>query len=145
MDESAASSTVEECSGTTAAGQPCLRQAKLRCTADGRHYCTAHVPGATCAICQNATHRSRQHQLPCGHAFHWPCLRTWLTSDHDPRSCPLCRQRVHAHDLPKTCAAPKMLQVPREHVPAVLSYIWLVLTLDVWCLRREKKKHAHEQ
>lgn len=27
----------------------------------------------------------------CGHLFCWPCLHTWLNSDLQPHSCPVCR------------------------------------------------------
>ncbi|XP_019849864.1 PREDICTED: E3 ubiquitin-protein ligase AMFR-like [Amphimedon queenslandica] len=43
----------------------------------------------TCAICWEKMNTARQ--LPCGHVFHFGCLRSWL--EQDP-VCPTCRQTL---------------------------------------------------
>lgn len=35
--------------------------------------------------------------LPCGHSFHWECIREWL---HNNSQCPICRVDLHARDNP---------------------------------------------
>merc|ERR1712238_36703 len=35
--------------------------------------------------------------LPCGHSFHWECIREWL---HNSSQCPLCRVDLHVRAKP---------------------------------------------
>ncbi|CAE7257358.1 RNF139 [Symbiodinium natans] len=62
-----------------------------------------------CAICFEELDGTLPIQLPCGHAFHAPCVKTWLVTRS--RRCPMCNQDVdlsrpggdshHSHQLPR--------------------------------------------
>merc|ERR1712048_18825 len=39
-------------------------------------------------------------QLPCKHAFHSTCLKTWLNAKF---TCPVCRHRIDTSDGWETC------------------------------------------
>nr|XP_043626857.1 RING-H2 finger protein ATL51-like [Erigeron canadensis] len=51
------------------------------------------VEGADCAVCLSEFQEGESLRLlpKCGHAFHLPCIDTWLRSHS---SCPLCRAHV---------------------------------------------------
>ncbi|XP_071736056.1 RING-H2 finger protein ATL52-like [Rutidosis leptorrhynchoides] len=51
------------------------------------------VDGSDCAVCLSEFQEGESLRLlpKCGHAFHLPCIDTWLTSHS---SCPLCRSHV---------------------------------------------------
>jgi hypothetical protein len=51
----------------------------------------------SCAICRERLDGARR--LPCGHMFHFNCLRSWLEYHH---SCPTCRRSL----LPANAAPP---------------------------------------
>lgn len=44
----------------------------------------------TCTICINLDNELRK-ELPCGHRFHFSCLKSWLTRNP---TCPICRADV---------------------------------------------------
>ena len=46
-----------------------------------------------CSICIDSCY-GRAFRTPCGHMFHFGCLRRSLQHD---RRCPLCRQEISAH------------------------------------------------
>ena len=47
-----------------------------------------------CAIClSDLLPGEEATQLPCGHEYHSPCIRTWFIS-HTPAVCPLCKVRA---------------------------------------------------
>ena len=48
--------------------------------------------GDVCAICCEDLDGTSPVQLPCGHAFHAPCVKTWLVTRS--RRCPLCNREV---------------------------------------------------
>eukprot|EP00029_Vermamoeba_vermiformis_P011981 TRINITY_DN678_c0_g1_i1.p1 TRINITY_DN678_c0_g1~~TRINITY_DN678_c0_g1_i1.p1 ORF type:complete len:630 (+),score=195.77 TRINITY_DN678_c0_g1_i1:81-1970(+) len=52
----------------------------------------------SCAICRERLDGARR--LPCGHMFHFNCLRSWLEFHH---SCPTCRRSL----LPANTAPPR--------------------------------------
>ena len=49
-------------------------------------------PGEECAICKDDLLTAKK--LPCGHRFHFSCLRLWLdqSATHQQFTCPICRQ-----------------------------------------------------
>ena len=51
-----------------------------------------------CSICYLDMHSSPAVQLPCGHAFHRPCIQTWLDTSENPK-CPLCRGPIVHCDI----------------------------------------------
>jgi len=58
--------------------------------------------GGICIICRDDMSEGRK--LPCGHVFHFACLRLWLQQQ---QSCPTCRQ-----DIPVEAPAPAPAQTP---------------------------------
>lgn len=52
----------------------------------------------TCVICREEMDvAGKPKRLPCGHAFHYSCLRSWLARD---QICPTCRQDVVPVNVP---------------------------------------------
>ena len=46
-----------------------------------------------CSICQEAFKSNQKiPTLPCGHDFHWNCLKKWVTETR--QTCPLCQSVV---------------------------------------------------
>lgn len=52
----------------------------------------------TCIVCREDMEVGSTKKLPCGHLFHFSCLRTWLER---AQSCPTCR-----HQIPDRAQAP---------------------------------------
>ena len=69
-----------------------------------------------CSICYEPiiSSVSGQAELSCGHKYHVSCIANWLTSEHAPRSCPLCRKEATSHEVPIRRSVP---QVPRQEQP----------------------------
>jgi len=61
------------------------------------HAVVPFIPGAAfeCPVCMADDSVGECVYLPCFHAFHVPCITTWLASGKD--SCPLCKTRVLAN------------------------------------------------
>ena len=57
--------------------------------------------GCECSICLSNITEDHKWTLPCGHAFHVKCLRSWMFGDIDQRSCPYCRANID-YDSEKT-------------------------------------------
>ena len=57
--------------------------------------------------------------MSCGHKYHLSCIANWLTSEHAPRSCPLCRREATSHEVPirRSAAQPPIAQPPIAHPP----------------------------
>ena len=53
----------------------------------------------TCIVCREEMEVGATKKLPCGHLFHFACLRTWLERS---QSCPTCR-----HQIPDNAPAPQ--------------------------------------
>lgn len=55
-----------------------------------------------CSICYESviSSVSGQAEMTCGHKYHLSCIADWLTSEHAPRSCPLCRREATSHEVP---------------------------------------------
>lgn len=56
---------------------------------------------STCIICRDEMTSAKR--LPCGHFFHYHCLRTWLEQH---ASCPYCRTSITAPPADRTPRAP---------------------------------------
>ena len=56
--------------------------------------------GGICIICRDDMAEGRK--LPCGHVFHFACLRLWLQQQ---QSCPTCRQDIPVDAQPGAAAA----------------------------------------
>ena len=65
----------------------------------------------TCIVCREEMQFPHAKKLPCGHIFHFDCLRSWLEEN---TTCPTCRNPVevdaphthaHAHQHPHPAAA----------------------------------------
>jgi hypothetical protein len=67
-----------------------------------------------CSICYEAiiSSVSGQAELSCGHKYHVSCIANWLTSEHAPRSCPLCRKEATSHEVPIRRSAAAVAQAP---------------------------------
>lgn len=63
------------------------------------------VEGTDCSVCLSELEENESLRLlpKCSHAFHVPCIDTWLKSHS---SCPLCRSNI---------AAPAIALVPHHH------------------------------
>ncbi|XP_030470839.2 RING-H2 finger protein ATL52-like [Syzygium oleosum] len=70
------------------------------------------VEGTDCSVCLSEFQEDESLRLlpKCNHAFHLPCIDTWLKSHS---SCPLCRSNIVCanHDPPP-------MTLPRDTVPA---------------------------
>ncbi|KAG8933209.1 E3 ubiquitin-protein ligase hrd1 [Tulasnella sp. 418] len=69
---------------------------------------TATAPAPTTA--QPGGPNDTPKKLPCGHVFHFHCLRSWLERQ---QSCPTCRRSVLETPAPPTPAAPAQPNVPQ--------------------------------
>jgi hypothetical protein len=69
-----------------------------------------------CSICYEAiiSSVSGQAEMSCGHKYHVSCIADWLTSEHAPRSCPLCRREATSHEVPSRRSA---AQAPLQQEP----------------------------
>jgi len=56
----------------------------------------------TCIVCREDMHVGSTKKLPCGHMFHFACLRTWLERS---QSCPTCRHEIPVNAPPPAPAA----------------------------------------
>lgn len=74
-----------------------------------------------CSICYEAiiSSVSGQAEMSCGHKYHLSCIANWLTSEHAPRSCPLCRREATSHEVPirRSVAQPPIAQPPMPQPP----------------------------
>lgn len=74
-----------------------------------------------CSICYEAiiSSVSGQAEMSCGHKYHVSCIADWLTSEHAPRSCPLCRREATSHEVPtrRPAAQPPIAQPPIARAP----------------------------
>jgi hypothetical protein len=72
-----------------------------------------------CSICYEAiiSSVSGQAELSCGHKYHVSCIANWLTSEHAPRSCPLCRKEATSHEVPIRRSVAEVAQVPIPQPP----------------------------
>ena len=67
-----------------------------------------------CSICYEPiiSSVSGQAEMSCGHKYHVSCIANWLTSEHAPRSCPLCRKEATSHEVPTRRSAAAVAQAP---------------------------------
>jgi hypothetical protein len=77
--------------------------------------------GPQCYICLGEYEAGETlRTLPCGHAFHAPCVDKWLLEQR--RACPTCRATVPAVKKATPCVAPSRLfvvgEAPRLALPA---------------------------
>jgi hypothetical protein len=71
--------------------------------ADGHH--DDDEQGPQCYICLGEYEAGETlRTLPCGHAFHAPCVDKWLLEQR--RACPTCRATVPAVKKATPCVAP---------------------------------------
>lgn len=74
-----------------------------------------------CSICYEAiiSSVSGQAEMSCGHKYHVSCIADWLTSEHAPRSCPLCRREATSYEVPtrRPAAQPPIAQPPIARAP----------------------------
>jgi len=72
-----------------------------------------------CSICYEAiiSSVSGQAELSCGHKYHVSCIANWLTSEHAPRSCPLCRKEATSHEVPIRRSVAEVPEVPQVPIP----------------------------
>ncbi|KAB1220031.1 RING-H2 finger protein ATL52 [Morella rubra] len=70
------------------------------------------VEGTDCSVCLSEFLESESVRLlpKCNHAFHLPCIDTWLKSHS---SCPLCRSNIAANN-----SLPPQMTVPIQETPA---------------------------
>ena len=80
-----------------------------------------------CSICYEAiiSSVSGQAELSCGHKYHVSCIANWLTSEHAPRSCPLCRREATSHEVPirRSAAQPPLQQEPDLYHTAEIANV----------------------
>ncbi|KCV73282.1 hypothetical protein H696_00824 [Fonticula alba] len=75
----------------------------------------------TCIICREDMDAAGSKKLPCGHIFHFSCLRPWLERQ---QKCPTCRvsvlsgaEEAAAQAAPAAPGAPGAAPVPRAQQP----------------------------
>ncbi|KAK9274205.1 hypothetical protein L1049_019019 [Liquidambar formosana] len=77
------------------------------------------VEGTDCSVCLNEFQEDESLRLlpKCNHAFHLPCIDTWLKSNS---SCPLCRSNIIAsiNPNPLPLALPLPAAAPAHQLPA---------------------------
>ncbi len=63
--------------------------------------------------------------MSCGHKYHVSCIANWLTSEHAPRSCPLCRREATSHEVPirRSAAQPPIAQQPDLYHTAEIANV----------------------
>ncbi|XP_022952906.1 E3 ubiquitin-protein ligase RING1-like [Cucurbita moschata] len=64
------------------------------------------IDGTECSVCLSEFEEDETLRLlpKCSHAFHLPCIDTWLRSH---TNCPMCRAPVVAHSAPPTPTPPR--------------------------------------
>ncbi|XP_062098696.1 E3 ubiquitin-protein ligase RING1-like [Humulus lupulus] len=69
------------------------------------------IEGTDCSVCLNEFREDETLRLlpKCSHAFHIPCIDTWLRSH---TNCPLCRAHIVSDGLCSTMAAPGTQPAP---------------------------------
>ncbi|XVE90350.1 hypothetical protein DITRI_Ditri20bG0070300 [Diplodiscus trichospermus] len=81
------------------------------------------IDGSDCSVCLSEFQENESLRLlpKCNHAFHVPCIDTWLKSHS---SCPLCRANIaSANSLPNQEAPPATTQeVPRNVSVSAFEY-----------------------
>ncbi|XVF56682.1 hypothetical protein PTKIN_Ptkin06aG0140100 [Pterospermum kingtungense] len=80
------------------------------------------VEGTDCSVCLSEFQEDESLRLlpKCNHAFHVPCIDTWLKSHS---SCPLCRVNIAStNSLPNQAAAATALEVPRNVSVSAFEY-----------------------
>ena len=85
---------------------------------------------ATCIVCREEMAHPHAKKLPCGHIFHFDCLRSWLEEN---TTCPTCRNpveidtapththRQHAAPAPAHAAAPAAVAPAPAPAPVPLA------------------------
>mmetsp|Transcript_18272 Transcript_18272/g.57094 ORF Transcript_18272/g.57094 Transcript_18272/m.57094 type:complete len:445 (+) Transcript_18272:2620-3954(+) len=63
--------------------------------------------GRICIICRDTMDEGKK--LPCGHVFHFGCLRLWLQQQ---QSCPTCRSEIPVDAAPRDAGAPDWTEAP---------------------------------
>lgn len=95
------------------------------------------VPGSlpdSCTLCWDTLEiESSYRRLPCGHAFHLPCIDRWLLSQD--ASCPYCRRTFYHFRRPRLIFVPDTDQ-PLTHKTSLLTLLrhlrlWLSKKLSV--------------
>lgn len=66
------------------------------------------IEGTECSVCLNEFHEDEDLRLlpKCSHAFHLPCIDTWLKSHVN---CPLCRANVVANPVMSSATDPNSI------------------------------------
>ncbi|KAL8495828.1 hypothetical protein ACS0TY_019802 [Phlomoides rotata] len=70
------------------------------------------IEGTDCAVCLSEFQENESLRLlpKCSHAFHLPCIDTWLRSQSN---CPLCRASVVAHPSPDAALTSNSYEIRR--------------------------------
>lgn len=58
----------------------------------------------TCVVCRDEMVAESSKKLPCGHIFHFECLRAWLEGN---TTCPTCRAPVETDNQPDAAPQPR--------------------------------------
>ncbi|KAF2288096.1 hypothetical protein GH714_004364 [Hevea brasiliensis] len=80
------------------------------------------VEGSDCSVCLSEFRENESLRLlpKCNHAFHLPCIDTWLKSH---ASCPLCRANIaHTNILPTQPPPPPIQETPLSTAVSALEY-----------------------
>ena len=72
---------------------------------------------ATCIVCREEMAHPHAKKLPCGHIFHFDCLRSWLEEN---TTCPTCRNPVEidTHPTPNRPPPQQPQQEQQQQQPA---------------------------
>ncbi|XWS64969.1 hypothetical protein CRYUN_Cryun05aG0049800 [Craigia yunnanensis] len=80
------------------------------------------VEGTDCSVCLSEFQEDESLRLlpKCNHAFHVPCIDTWLKSHS---SCPLCRANIAStNSLPNQAAPATIQEAPRNVSVSAFEY-----------------------
>lgn len=62
--------------------------------------------GDDCVICLSCLEEGAAIALPCGHQFHYDCMRQWHEQPADRSRCPTCRSAYGVHDVLRRSGEP---------------------------------------
>lgn len=78
------------------------------------------VDGTDCSVCLSEFHEDETVRLlpKCSHAFHLPCIDTWLRSHSN---CPLCRANIVSFSAASPLPLPQLVENPSNDAESLMD------------------------